>query len=169
MCRAIVEGHEIGNHSYSHDPALFGAEFIRDFMRCDQVIASLYAQAGLTPRLPIRSRLPYGIQIFAGPRGGSAPPTLDPRVSLLATIGRAHFHWTSLFDDWLQDASPEQVLSAMLSHIERLTTVGVDPVLVLHDGTEKNEPADRSVVVHTLEALLQHAKRKNWSFARPPA
>lgn len=163
--RTIRQGHEIGNHTFSHDGAQFGPAFIADLEKCDETIHALYSEVGESRKSPIRVRLPYGVQIYR--EAVASTQILDPRLSLLASAGRAHFHWTSLFDDWESGISAEQIAAGMISHIQLMMDRQISPVLVLHDGSELPD-CDRRATVAALERLLGYAKQQGWTFLEPP-
>src|SRR5689334_23154277 len=60
--RAAREGHELGNHTFSHarPDAIDHATFAAEVARTDELIADVLREAGVTASVP-RVRLPYGI------------------------------------------------------------------------------------------------------------
>lgn len=110
--RIVREGHTLGNHTYSHaHPGELDAHALAaEIARTDALIAEL---AGVgTPPL----RLPYGIVAD------------DPRVAVLAALGRAHVGWTADFEDWIP-CDPADLAARMLA-------CGEGAVLDLHDASK---------------------------------
>lgn len=139
--RAAREGHELGNHTYSHArPDESAATLAAELARTDALIAGMLAEAGIAASGVPRVRLPYGIV-------GS-----DPRVPILAALGRAHVGWTADFGDWLDDGEPAELAARMRAHIAEQHARGEDAVLDLHDSSRRG--ADRSVTVEAVRRLL---------------
>ena len=120
------------------------------------------------PPLPVPFRLPYGVrlieQTLPSPSGNINAVSLDPRLPVLASIGRAHLHWTSDFDDWtLNPAEGGALAKKMIAHIEQCIALGMDAVLDLHDsGTGSPSGYDRRATVEGVRQLLDEAKRRKW-------
>jgi peptidoglycan/xylan/chitin deacetylase (PgdA/CDA1 family) len=173
VIEAIRDGHEIGNHTFSHDLSQTNKHFLEDVERCDALIHDLYARAMQPIRAPIRVRLPRGIllNISVTQHDGlfrSKSAVVDLRVNLLSTIGRAHFHWTSDFDDW-EVQKTETLVDKIEQHITAMLAAELNPVLLLHDGSAKDSAVLRDVTVSAVEHLLMTARQRNWSFIAPPA
>lgn len=113
--RMARDGHVLGNHTYSHArPGVLDAQALVDeIARTDALIMQL--TGGPVPPL----RLPYGIV-------GD-----DPRLPVLAGLGRPHVGWTADFEDWLP-CDPHDLAARMRAHVvER----GDDAVIDLHDSS----------------------------------
>jgi peptidoglycan-N-acetylglucosamine deacetylase len=162
--RAVREGHVLGNHTYSHFRPDRWREFAADVRRGEAVLRLL------RPR-PIPFRLPYGIQRVEGAFPlGSAGEQMDPRLAVIASMGLAHQHWTSDFDDWTLRASDGRGLaSRMIAHVDQCQAAGIDAVLDLHDsGTGSSFGYERPATVEGVKLLLQEAGRRGWkSFSVP--
>ena len=174
--RLLREGHSAGNHSYSHRKPDRWREVADDLRRGERVVRDLRREARL-PDVPVPVRLPYGIrlieQTIAAPAGTVNAVTLDPRVAVLASMGLAHLHWTSDFDDWTLQAGDGAALAArMIDHIESNARLGLDAVLDLHDsGTGSSFGYERGATVEGVRLLLAESARRGWTsftLATPP-
>lgn len=165
--RAAREDHVLGHHTYSHLRPDRWREFAADFKKGEAVVQ------GFT-KAPVPFRLPYGVrlieQTLPAPAGTINAVTLDPRLPVLASLGRAHLHWTSDFDDWL--AKPDEgakLAQKMIAHVDQCIALGIDAVLDLHDsGTGSASGYDRKATLEGVRLLLDEAKRRKWkSFTIP--
>ena len=136
--RVAREGHELGNHTYSHARLIRQAAFVKELARTDALIASVMAEVGRSAA--IRVRLPYGT--VDG----------DPRAVWLADLGREHVGWTADFGDWL-DPNPAKLAAAMRAHVAEQHARGLDAVLDLHDSSRQG--AERTSTVEAVRLLLQ--------------
>lgn len=145
--RAAREGHELGNHTYSHarPGALDAVAFAAELARTDALIIDVLGDAGVVQPV-IRVRLPYGIV------GRD-----DPRVAVLSALGREHVGWTADFEDWL-DPDPADLVEQMRRVIARQA----DAVVDLHDSSKLG--ARRDATVHAVRLLLSEHRP-----ARPEA
>lgn len=163
VVRALREGHTVGNHSYSHGRPEKYQSLAEEIGRVDRLIADLTAEAGLAPR-PIPVRLPYGIRFVDATErttaGSRAAAVLDPRLAVLASIGRTHLHWTSDFDDWtLGPPDGARLAAQMVAHIQEAGTA----VLDLHDaGTGSTWGYARPATVSGVAELLAQARSHGW-------
>jgi len=109
--RIARDGHVLGNHTYSHarPDAIDAGALADEIARTDALIADITGP--IVPPL----RLPYGIAWN------------DPRLSVLAGLGRVHVGWTADFGDWLP-CDPAELAARMRAH-------GDDAVLDLHDSS----------------------------------
>jgi len=109
--RAVAEGHELGNHTFSHTPCsrLSADEIETELTRTQELIA---AATGVRPRLV---RPPYG-------DGFDAVEPVAQQLGFARTV-----LWTQLANDWEEGPAAEIV--------ERLLA-GAAPgaILLLHDG-----------------------------------
>lgn len=173
VLRAAREGHVLGNHTYSHLRPDRWPEFAGDLKRGEAVVRAVRAEAGL-PDGPVPFRLPYGVrlveQTMPSPAGTLNFVSLDPRLPALASLGRAHLHWTSDFDDWLAKPDEGPRLAAKMSaHVEQCIGLGMDAVLDLHDsGTGSASGYERRATVAGVKLFLAEAQRRKWrSFTIP--
>jgi len=163
VVRALREGHVVGNHSYSHGRPEKYQTLAEEIVRVDRLIAELTAEAGLAER-PIPVRLPYGIRFVDAtertPAGSRAAAVLDPRLAVLASLGRTHLHWTSDFDDWtLGPADGARLAAQIVGHIEEVDRAVID----LHDaGTGSTWGYVRPATVAAVAELLAQAKARGW-------
>jgi len=162
--RVLRERHVLGNHSYSHLRPDRWREFAADVRRGEAVVRLLRPP-------PIPFRLPYGIQrVEAAFPLGSAGERMDPRLAVIASMGLAHQHWTSDFDDWTLRAPDAPALaSRMVAHVEQCQAAGLDAVLDLHDsGTGSSFGYERAATVEGVRLFLQQARNRGWkSFTVP--
>ena len=110
-------------------------------------------------------RLPYGIQRVASAFPlGAIGEQMDPRVAVIASLGIAHQHWTSDFEDWTLRAGDGPALAArMIAHVAQCEEAGIDAVLDLHDsGTGSSFGYDRPATVEGVKLLLEEAGRRGW-------
>ena len=172
LADAIRDGHEIGNHTYSHKLDQTEVEFAGDVNRCDAVIAALYEAAGQPGARVPRIRLPYGVQLPGTPmmyrnlfRTWSV--MLDPRINLLASLGRAHFHWTEESEDWRPEATTQSIVKRLVQHITKMEQIGLNSVVVLHDRNEFHMQREGPRTLNAVKEFLVFAKTQNWKFLDP--
>ncbi|MBI4443934.1 MAG: polysaccharide deacetylase family protein [Acidobacteria bacterium] len=127
--RIAAEGHEIGNHTYSH-PWLIGrtpGRIAYEVNRAQQVIARH------TGREPCLFRPPHGLRWF-----GLFPILAQKQMTLAM--------WSVNGKDWKLSAS--RIADRVLQ--------GVQPgsVILLHDGVAPRELGDRKNTVKALEKIL---------------
>lgn len=176
VARLLREGHVAGNHSWSHLKPGDYLSFAEDLRRCDETIRTRRRDAGLPADAPIPVRLPYGLklveQTLAVPTGTLGVVTLDPRLPVLASLGRTHVHWTADFSDWTALPSDGPDLAArMIDHVERNAELGFDAVLDLHDsGTGSQWGYARPATAQAVRLFLDEAARRGWTtFTVPTA
>jgi len=139
--RIAREGHEVGNHTYSHLFVYFKTRrrLAREIDRTQDCIERLI---GRRPRF---FRPPYGARWFG------LVPTLRARGMHLVL-------WSATGYDWIKDA-PGIVESA-------LEELRPGAVILLHDGQEprRQDPADRSRTVEALPQIIAGARARGYSF-----
>jgi len=139
--RILAEGHEIGNHTWSH-PWLYLMSRERIAAEIDRTQDALEKIAGRRPRL---FRPPFGVRWF----------TLWP---LLRERGLTMVMWSDRGYDGDRDAAG----------IARATLGRLAPgaIILLHDGFETRAPAeiDRSATVGALPAIIAGARRAGYEF-----
>ena len=152
--RAARAGHVLGNHTYSHarPGELAAAEFAAEVARTDALLHDIGVTAGVTWPLPLPLRLPYGAV-------GD-----DPRLPMLAALGRPHTSWTADFADWL-DPPPDALCAQMRDHIAAQAARGRDAVLDLHDSSRLL--ADRRNTVAAVALLLADPALTFFTFPTP--
>lgn len=172
VVRALRDGHVIGNHTYSHRRPPEGVDlFADDVRRCDEVIHACRREAGVADG-PIPFRLPYGIRLLertiAVETGTVNAVGLDPRLPILASLGRTHVHWTCDFDDWTDGDLPG-LADAMLRHVAEMGARGLDAVLDLHDsGTGSGRGFARHATASAVATFCAEARRRGWDFFTVP-
>jgi peptidoglycan/xylan/chitin deacetylase (PgdA/CDA1 family) len=139
--RAARDGHLLGNHTHSHarPDAISAAELTREIAETDDRLRAIHAAANVPAPQPIPLRLPYGIV-------GD-----DPRLPVLASLGRTHTSWTADFADWL-DPEPTALHAQLRAHIPAQAARDEDAVLDLHDASRLF--ADRGNTVAAVALLL---------------
>jgi len=155
VVRAIAEGHEIANHSYSHsrDPA--APRFMAEVPRMDDLIRDLRREAGADPDSRILIRLPYGEQ----PRG-------DHRAAALRAVGRNPIHWTSIVKDWVK-RHPRALLADMVAEVRKHDRTTA--VLTMHaSGESAADGLARPWTVEAVRLFLIEAKREGWQSVACP-
>jgi peptidoglycan/xylan/chitin deacetylase (PgdA/CDA1 family) len=174
VVRALREGHAVGNHTYSHQrPPEACATLPGEIRRVDDLIRDCRAAAGVPPGAPILFRLPYGIRLVERtvptPTGTINVAALDPRLPIVASLARAHCHWTGDFGDWeYGDADPaaadvDRLAAAMLAHVEQTAAAGLDAVLDLHDsGTGSGRGYIRRSTARAVAHFVDEAVRRGW-------
>jgi peptidoglycan-N-acetylglucosamine deacetylase len=143
--RIKAEGHEIGNHTYSH-PWLYLMDKDKIAGEIDRTQDVLQKISGTRPRL---FRPPYGVRWF------SLWPILQER-------GLTMVLWSMRGYDGRYGAA-----DIARTSLEQLQPGGI---LLLHDGFEARRPAevDRSATVRALPAIIAGARRAGYSFALLP-
>lgn len=129
--RIAAEGHEIGNHTYSH-PHLFWKSPGRIAWEIQRAQVVIEQATGCRPAL---FRPPYGVRWF----GLSA---------ILASHGLKPVMWSVSGVDWKRPAS----------QIVRRVTEKARPgsIILLHDGLPQNEPGDRMRTAEALPEILRN-------------
>jgi chitin deacetylase len=166
VVRALREGHIVGNHTYSHMRPDHWLEFAEDLRRNDELLRGLQREAGVDRPIPVR--LPYGVrmveQTVVTPTGTTNAAALDPRLAVLASLGRTHVHWTADFADWTLTAGDASTLAVrMLAHVEQNASLGLDAVLDLHDsgsGGNSRWGYSREATTAALREFLPTCKKR---------
>ena len=136
--RVIRDGHEIGNHSYSHPIYLYHGprRTRRELERAQQVIADL---TGVRPRL---ARPPCGVRSPAYFRA-------------TRELGLQTVQWTTAGLDWKKRTSSQIALDVV-----RQAKSG--SIILLHDGDSENLN-DRSATVAALPLIIDGLQTKGFS------
>lgn len=175
--QVLQAGHLLGNHSMTHNGRAALRDLRREINECDQILASIYESAGVTCPHPIPFRLPYGIRTFIAERleNGVRRPAaaLDNRLQVLASMGRTHVHWTAVLPDWeaTSSADAKRLADQAIAHITAMEAEGLDAVLTMHDGSErdaKGQIGTREFTLQAVDQILTRAKEKNWSTFQVP-
>ena len=138
--RVLAEGHEVGNHSYSHPSYLFqrSSETRNQVKRTQDVIAETI---GLTPML---ARPPYGVRTPA-------------YFGATRSLGLITVQWDVAGFDW-ERISPRQVADNVI----RKARPG--SIILLHDGNScKNR--DRKNTVEALPVIIKGLRTRDLHIA----
>lgn len=140
--RIRAEGHEIGNHTWSH-PWLYLMSEARIAGEIDRTQDLLET---LTGRRPTLFRPPYGVRWF-------------PLWALLRERGMTMVLWSDRGYDGRYDAS-----GIAQATLERLTP---GAIILLHDGFEARPDAevDRAATVRALPAIIAGVRKAGYAFA----
>ena len=151
VSRIIVEGHQIGNHTYSHPLLGFLPPFYvrREIERTDDLLQRL-----------LRSENPT--EVFKVDEVVFRAPMLMrflPVAWVLAKGNRAHISCNVWSWDWTtqnRDKITETVL--------KKTKPG--SIIVLHDGKAENKDANRSGTVEATDRIITALKQDGYQFVR---
>jgi len=141
--RVIDEGHEIGNHSHSHD-----------YTRLYQGSVSAFKEDILRARSFVYDNFGYTTTTFRFPGGsGDQPASIrNPRIDVIHEIGYRYFDWDIDTNDWRSASTPESIIEDVLAN-----TRGREHVIILmHD-----------MYYRTLEALpgmIQGLREQGYEF-----
>lgn len=118
--RIIDEGHELGNHSYSHD-----------YKKLYEGTVSAFREDILKARRFIEDNFGYSTTSFRFP-GGSGDQKAsvrNPRIDAIHDLGYRYFDWDIDTNDWRRDREPEEIIEDVLNN-----TNGMEHVIILmHD------------------------------------
>lgn len=144
--RAIAEGHQIGNHSYSHPVLGFcpPSYIQREIERTDDLLR----QAGVTGELVIRAPI---LTRFL------------PVAWVLAKGDRTHISCNVWSWDWTTQ-NPDKITETVLK--KTLSSTGAGSIIVLHDGKAENKDADRSGTVEATDQIIIRLKQEGYRFVR---
>lgn len=133
--RIADEGHQIGNHSYSHRIFLFCSRRRTDFeiYKAQETIADV---TGITPKM---IRPPCGVR--------SRAYFDTARESRLQTV-----QWSDTGFDW-KYSTPEKIAGAVLK------TVKAGSIILLHDG-DSEQKNDRRATVEAIPLILEGLRLK---------
>lgn len=138
--RIYQEGHEIGNHSWSHKRLIFKTpKFIRnEIERTDQLIRDL----GYLGPIPFRA--PYGNKLLILPW-------------ILKSMKRPHILFDVIAKDW--EEPPPYVITQRI--MEQLHP---GAIILLHDADEDNIKGDRLKTVQALKSIIESIKSQGYQF-----
>ncbi len=134
------EGHDIGNHSYSHQPLIFKSlAFIEEEInRTDQIIAQSNYQG------TIHFRAPYGRKLIGLPW-------------ILYKSKRPHILFDVIPDDW---ANPG--VDVIVNRILAQTKPG--SIILCHDGDGDDTGHDRLQTVQAIPIVIKKLKADGYQF-----
>ena len=142
--RVIAEGHQIGNHSYSHPLLGFlpPTTVQREIERTDALIR----QFGVSEDIAFRS--PFLARYF-------------PVAWVLSKQKRPHISCNVWSWDWMTQ-NPDKIAKTVLK--KTLSTTGTGSIIVLHDGIAKNVSADRAGTIEATDRIIERLKQQEYRF-----
>ena len=140
--RAIAEGHQIGNHSYSHPLLGFlpPKSVQREIERTDKLLRQIGVTGELVFRAPVLTRF-------------------LPVAWVLAKGDRAHISCNVWSWDWTTQ-NPDKITRTVLRKVKP------GSIIVLHDGKAENEKANRWGTVEATDRIITALKRDGYRFVR---
>ena len=141
--RMVAEGHEIGNHTYSH-PYLYLLSRKRIEEEIDRTQSVIEKITGVRPKL---FRPPYGIRWFG-------------LFRILRERGLKMILWSATGFDWKD--SKDQIVASTLDELEP------GAIVLLHDGhgVRSGDQVERGNTVAALPEILDRASSLGFEFAR---
>lgn len=138
--RIYQEGHEVGNHSWSHERLIFKTPtFIRnEIARTDQLIRS----TGYQGSIPFRA--PYGNKLLILPW-------------ILKSMDRPHILFDVIAKDW-EGPSPHVITQRIMEQLHP------GAIILLHDADGENAGGNRSKTVQALKPLIETVKAQGYQF-----
>jgi peptidoglycan/xylan/chitin deacetylase (PgdA/CDA1 family) len=155
--QAVVDGHTIGNHTFTHALQQPEMDFLRELRATDAAIDEIRVEADAPVRIP-PFRLPFGIL------------RKDQRLRFCGALGRPHVHWSKNFDDW-HEGPIARLLPEMLAYVDERERHGLDSVLDLHDsgiGDADGYGYDRSATADAVARFLEESVERGWHFFTVP-
>lgn len=139
--RIVAEGHEVGNHTYSH-PYVYFKSRQRIAGEIDRTQAAIEKITGFRPKI---FRPPYGARWF-----GLMPNLLDRGMHLIL--------WSAAGYDWKKDAAG--ITQATLGEVKP------GAVILLHDGRETRPGTEinRLPTVEALPAIIAAIRQRGYTF-----
>ena len=140
--RVIAEGHQIGNHSYSHPLLGFLPPIYvqREIERTDDLLQQFNITDEVVFRAPVLTRF-------------------LPVAWVLAKGNRTHISCNVWSWDWTTQ-NPDKITETVL----KKTKPG--SIIVLHDGKAENKKANRSGTVEATDRIIAGLKRDGYQFVR---
>ncbi len=152
--RIVREGHEIGNHTYSHRNLTPGSYYTveRELRKAQRIIT---VATGVAPRY------------FRPPRGMYS----DTAIKVAKHLCMETVLWTLSSEDWMPEVTPHRIARRIVRKVSN------GCILLFHDGGNlmKYEGGDREATLHALPIILTHLKRQGYEFItlsdyfQPPA
>ena len=144
--RMIVEGHQIGNHTYSHPLLGFLPPFCvrRQIERTDDLLQQYGIAKDSVFRAPMLTRF-------------------LPVAYVLAKGGRTHISCNVWSWDWTTQ-NPDKITETVLK--KTLSSTGAGSIIVLHDGKAENKNADRSGTIEATDRIITALKQEGYRFVR---
>ena len=131
--RILDEGHELGNHSYSHDYDKLYKGRIGAFR--DDVLKA---------RRFIEEHFGYSTTSFRFP-GGALNQTREvrtPRIDVINELGYRYFDWQIDTDDWRRGRTSEEIVDEILNNTNEREHV----IILMHDTYERTLKALPAII-----------------------
>ena len=140
--RVIAEGHQIGNHSYSHPLLGFLPPF---YVQCQiERTDDLIRQHGIVEEIVFRAPM---LTRFL------------PVAYVLAKLDRTHISCDVWSWDWTTQ-NPDKITKTVLKKIKP------GSIIVLHDGKAENRKANRSGTIEATDRIITALKQDGYQFVR---
>ena len=138
--RVIAEGHQVGNHSYSHPVLGFRlpVRIRREIKHTDKLLRQLGTAGEIGFRAPMLTRF-------------------LPVAWVLAKVDRTHISCNVWSWDWTTQ-NPDRITRRVL----KKTKPG--SIIVLHDGKAENAHANRTGTIEATDRIITKLKRKKYRF-----
>ena len=139
--RVIAEGHQLGNHSYSHPVLGFLPPSIvqREIERTDSLLRQVGVTGEIVFRAPILTRF-------------------LPVAWVLAQENRTHISCNVWSWDWTTQ-NPDRIVQSVLKKVKP------GSIIVFHDGKAENAQANRSGTVEATDRIITALKREGYQFS----
>ncbi len=142
ISRMIKEGHELGNHSYSHKNLIFKKKSIirEEILKTDDLLRELGVKG------KILFRPPFGRLLFTA-------------SSVLASLNKNVLMWNVPTKDY-KETDPEVILKRIYKRIKP------GSIIILHDsGVERiGKKIKREATISAVKSLLDELPRKGYKF-----
>ena len=140
--RVIAEGHQVGNHSYSHPVLGFlpPSYVRREIERTDAILRRIGVKGEIVFRAPILTRF-------------------LPVAWVLAKRNRAHISCNVWSWDWITQ-NPDRITKTVLGKVKP------GSIVVLHDGKTINRNANRLGTIEATDRIIIALKQKGYEFVR---
>ena len=140
--RVIAEGHQVGNHSYSHPLLGFlpPSYVQRQIERTDELLRQVGVKGAIVFRAPVLTRF-------------------LPVAWILAKGDRTHISCDVWSWDWTTQ-NPDRITKTVLRKVKP------GSIVVLHDGKAENAHADRSGTIEATDRIITALKRDGYQFVR---
>ena len=142
----IAEGHQVGNHTYSHPLIGFLPPFYvqRQIERTDDLIRQHGIVEEIVFRAPMLTRF-------------------LPVAYVLAKLNRTHISGDVWSWDWTTQ-NPDKITKTVLK--KALSSTGAGSIIVLHDGKAENKNANRSGTIEATDRIITALKQDGYQFVR---
>ena len=140
VCRVIAEGHQIGNHSYSHPVLGFCSPSCiqQEVARTDDLIRQFGITGEIVFRAPMLTRY-------------------LPVAWVLAKGNRTHISCNVWSWDWITQ-TPDRIAETVWRKVRP------GSIVVLHDGKAENKDANRMGTVEATDQIITGLKREGYRF-----